>query len=221
LIDSLNAELRATYLAYRGLLPHRVLPTVHVVFGAANSGGTAAPDAQVLGLEVICGPGTSPDQFRQAMRSMFAHETVHSWQGQLTPGSPADRDLLLTLALREGVPDYLASLVTGRVPGAERDQWARAREKQLWAEFTGDRQRVTANRNGSFSANDQGNAVIRRWFMNYGSPPEGWPAEAGYWIGMRIAEAYVARAKDRTAAIEELIRLEDPAAILSASGYTG
>lgn len=41
----------------------------------------------------------------------------------------------------------------------------------------------------------------------------------GYWVGMRIAEAYVARAADNRAAIRELIEFRDPAAILEASGY--
>jgi hypothetical protein len=36
---------------------------------------------------------------------------------------------------------------------------------------------------------------------------------------MRIAEAYVARAADKRAAIRELIALRDPAAILASSGY--
>ena len=58
-VESTNAELRATYLAFRGLLPEFPLPAVTVLFGAGNSGGTAAPDMQVIGLEVICGPGTT------------------------------------------------------------------------------------------------------------------------------------------------------------------
>ena len=38
---------------------------------------------------------------------------------------------------------------------------------------------------------------------------------------MRIAEAYVERATDKAAALEALITLADPAAILAASGYDG
>jgi hypothetical protein len=36
---------------------------------------------------------------------------------------------------------------------------------------------------------------------------------------MRIAEAYVAQATDKRAAIRDLLELRDPAAILKASGY--
>ena len=53
------------------------------------------------------------------------------------------------------------------------------------------------------------------WSMCWAPPP----SEAGYWIGMRIAEAYVDRAPDKRAAMNELIELRDPVGILKASGY--
>lgn len=218
LIPGLLGELRATYLAYRGLLPDRRLPPIYIVFGAGNSGGTASPEAQVLGLDVMCGPGTTAEQFRTAMRGIFAHETVHSWQGPLSPKSMTDP--LLTLALREGVPDYLASLVTGSIPSPARDQWARAREADLWVEFERDRVVARTEVTKPFEFNARGEAAVKRWFWNYGSAPRGWPAEAGYWVGMRIAQAYVERASDKRAAIHALIALDDPTAILEKSGYS-
>ena len=60
---------------------------------------------------------------------------------------------------------------------------------------------------------------FKRWFANCGSGPEGWPCEAVYWIGMRIADAYVNRSPNKHSAIRKLVELEDPAAILKASGY--
>jgi hypothetical protein len=218
LVDGLNAEMRSVYLAYRGLLPERPLPTVHVVFGAGTSGGTASADAQVIGLEVMCGPGTTPQQFRTNMRSIFAHETPHSWQStELTERQMADP--LVFIALREGVPDYLASLVTGAPPSVERENWARGREGWLWSEFQRDQAIVRGNVTGPMQFNEMGNAAFLRWFGNYGAAPEGWPSEAGYWVGMRIAQSYVERSPERAAAIRALITLEDPAAILAASGY--
>ncbi len=62
---------------------------------------------------------------------------------------------------------------------------------------------------------------FKRWFANCGSAPEGWPCEAGYWVGMRIAQGYVAHAPDKRAAIRELLELRDPAAILKGSAYGG
>jgi hypothetical protein len=214
-LPALRSDLRAIYLAFAGLLPERPLPAIDVVFGAGNSGGTASNDRQVLGLEVICAPGTTPEQFRTAMRGFFAHETVHTWQDGDTPAKLAD--FLLGQALTEGVADYLATLVTGAIPHQDRDAWARPQEAWLWQEFQRDRAAIKGSSDGVDKL--VASPHFRRWFANCGSAPEGWPCEAGYWVGMRIAEAYVARAADKRAAIRELIELRDPGAILEASGY--
>ena len=214
-LPRLQGDLRAIYLAYAGLLPEQPLPAIHVVFGALNSGGTASAEAQVLGLEVTCPPGASFEQFRTTMRGFFAHETVHTWQGDESPQALADP--LLSQALREGVADYLASLATGEVPHLERDAWARQRETWLWQEFQRDRRSMLSD-TGSVR-DPMASPLFKRWFANCGSAPAGWPCEAGYWVGMRIAEGYVAHAADKRAALRELLALKDPAAILKASGY--
>ncbi len=214
-LPALRSDLRAIYLAYAGLLPERPLPAIKIVFGAGNSGGTANAEAQVIGLEVTCQPGTTPEQFRTTMRGFFAHETVHTWQGDSSQQALADP--LLSQALREGVADYFAALVTGEVPDARRDAWARQREAWLWQEFERDRKAMLADSDSL--RNPLSSSRFRRWFANYGSAPAGWPYEAGYWVGMRIAEAYVANAPDKPAAIRELLELRDPGAILKVSGY--
>lgn len=210
LADSLNGELRAIYLAYRGLLPELPLPSVHIVFGAGNSGGTAQPDAQVIGLEVLCKAGTTPEQFRTTLRRFFAHETAHTWQSE-----PAEKvkDWLLLAALMEGTPDLLSELVTGLEPDPAREAWARGREADIWRRFQADRQAMA----------DGDKQAFQRWFGNAGRRfedlPEGWPGELGYWVGRNIARAYLAQAADPRAALRTLLAARDPAALLQASGY--
>lgn len=215
LVKSLTGEMRAIYLAYQGLLPERSLPPVYVVFGANNSGGTAQPDAQILGLEVHCGVGTSSEQFSNVMREMFAHETVHSWQTQ--PGAKAMADPLLLYVLREGVPDYLASIVTGRRQKIELDKWANERRDWLFGEFDRDRIIVKAGTKPDGSMNEVASKALGRWLYNYGRAPEGWQSDAGYWLGAEIARSYANKASDKKAAINSLIELDDPAVILKAS----
>ncbi|WP_051971524.1 hypothetical protein [Massilia sp. 9096] len=216
-LPALRSDLRAIYLGFAGLLPERPLPLIEVVFGAGNSGGTADVGEQVIGLEVVCPPGTTVEQFRTSMRGFFAHETVHTWQDDETPEALADP--LLGAALREGVADYLAALVTGEIPRLDRDAWARGREAWLWQEFERDRQAMLAEPDSVRHPMDS--KRFRRWFANCHGNSGDWPCEAGYWVGMRIAEAHVANAKDKHAAIRELILLRDPRAILKASGYKG
>lgn len=171
----------------------------------------------MIALEVMCGVGTKPDDFRKRMWAIFAHETAHSWQSQ--PSKDAMRDLLLVYALMEGTPDYLASLVTGVTPSPEREQWGRPREKELWQQFQRDQATLIARTTDDLSKQPELDKALRRWFNNYGNAPDGWPFEAGYWVGMQIAAAYVAQAKDKRAAINDLIEMKDPAKILRTSRY--
>lgn len=217
LVGELTGQLRATYLAYRGLTPARPLPEFYLIFGAGNSGGFATPEAQVIALEVMCGPGTQPDQFRASMRGLFAHETVHSWQ--TPPKLPASKDLLLLMAFFEGVPDFLATTVTGTYPNADRAAWGAAREAEIWADFQRDRAIIRKGTRADDSLTPDAEKAMKRWFYNYGSAPEGWPFEAGYWVGSRIAAAYFEKATDKQQGIADLIAAKDPEAMLAASGY--
>jgi hypothetical protein len=209
-----TADLRAIYAAYRRLLPDVVLPAVYVVFGAGNSGGTAVPGAQVIGLESACEGVARSEDLRPDLRALFGHETVHTLQ---PPAPESQRHDMLAWALREGGADFIAGLVTGD-PDA-RDAWGTPQEKVLWHQFEADRATLLAHWPADGRPDDEGRAAALRWFRNHGSPPRGWPSEAGYWIGKRIAAAYYARAADKRKALREIIAMADPERLLAESGY--
>lgn len=208
-----QGQLRATYLGFHGLLPEAELPRIAVVFGGNNSGGTAAPGMQVLGLEVLCRLAPDRTVFDRLMEGFFAHEAVHSLQ-DIDRSEFNSVELGLSVILAEGTADYLALLVTGNVPDPERDAWARENSEMVWREFAGD----VATMMSPDMTQEQEMAIAGRWVGNASNPPEGWPGELGYWIGMNIAQGYVENAGDRRAAIRELLVLEDPLAVLAASG---
>lgn len=210
-VKEAEGELRATYLALSGLLPEKPLPRIAVLFGADNSGGTAAPGMQVLGLEVLCRLAPDEAVFRSRLRAFFAHETVHTLQE--IPDEAGEDDPLLAWALAEGSADYVASLVTGRTIDPDRDLWARENEDLVWREFAADR----AILRDPHAAAEERQAAFARWFGNAGSPPEGWPSELGYWVGAAIARSHVERADDPRAAIRRLLAFDDARAILVAS----
>lgn len=85
----------------------------------------------------------------------------------------------------------IAQLVAGRTPDAARDLWAREREAFVLDSFAGDRA-ITRD----LALSEERETTFLRWFANAGSPPEGWPGKLGYWVGMRLAQAYVERADD-------------------------
>ncbi len=211
-----DSDLRAIYLAMHGLYPDKPLPQIYVIFGAGNSGGTAQPDAQVLGLEVLCKTSDTPEALRTTMRRFFAHETVHTLQND-----PADqrKSPLLAQVLTEGGADFIASLVTGETPEPQRANWAAQRESFLWSEFQKDMvaTQPPMNRQDPSGAK-QANL---RWIGNYQKAPAGWPFEVGYWVGMRIWQCYFQAAADKHQAIRDVIDWNDPQSILTKSGYQG
>ena len=222
-----SADLRAIYLGLAEIFPDRPLPELHVVFGAGNSGGTVGvtPEgngAQVLGLEVICATSKTPAEIRRTLRRFFAHETVHVIQNE-AGAATADyaADPLLVASLREGFADFIAGLVTGDVPDPERDDWARARESQVWTDFAADRHALAAMMADGVTLDaltPDALALIMRWHMNYGIAPDGWPSELGYWVGQRVCQTYFDRAEDKRKAIADLLIMKDPEAIFAASG---
>lgn len=199
-LGKVSALLDVAALVPAGEYPNPV--PAYIVFGAGNSGGTAAPDGLVMGLEVLC-DGQDDAGFRQVLEEFVAHEVTHSYQGQLRDGSEGQG--LLSMVLTEGFADFVMELSLGRpsLTDAERAAYGRAHEPQLWAELKAD---VDA---GMMDPGD--------WL--YGPGRGGRVNDLGYWIGKRICEAYYERADDKTAALQAMLKLDDPAAILAASGY--
>lgn len=215
-IERHNAELRSIYLALRGLFPDKPLPQIYIVFGAGSSGGTAGPNAQVLGLEVLCRPEVSPNGLTATLREFFAHETVHTFQQKQEGPS---RSPLLSAALKEGAADFIASIVTAQTPNPGRASWASEREAQLWAQFQKDMIATQPDKAEAFPA--EAKDATRRWIANYKKAPSGWPHEVGYWIGMRIWQSYYEAAEDKRQAIRDVVEWNDPEEILRKSGYGG
>ena len=213
IVRDTTAELRATYLAFSGLFPDRPLPRLYLVVGAGNSGGTAGPGAQVLGLEVLCSLADTPEKLREIVRGFYAHETVHTFQtdpDRSRPGGP-----LLTDVLVEGAADFIATLVTGRQTDPDRAAWAAPREAELWQRFETD---LALTRDAGLASPKPGtpaSAALHRWIGNYGTAPDGWPTEVGYWIGQRIWERWYARQPDKHAALRSMLELKDPESVLA------
>jgi hypothetical protein len=215
-----NADLRSIYLGLAGLLPEAKLPQIYLAFGANNSGGTAGRGAQVLGVEVLCRINPTMAGFRTTLRHFFAHETVHTLQGEGTEKGRATP--LLDNVLREGAADFIAYLVTGEVPDPARAAWAAPREAQLWPEFQAD---VVTAKTADFNSPDRtspGRAALHRWVAN--ASPEPWkdrPHELGYWLGMRIWQSYFDAAADKRQAVRDMLNWDDPEEVLRRSGYSG
>lgn len=215
IVKQTTAELRATYLALHGLFPDMALPRLYLVVGAGNSGGTAGPGAQVLGLEVLCKGASTSDALRTLVRGFYAHETVHVLQGSVEPTG----NVLLGSVLQEGAADFIAALATGRQMDQARADWATPREEELWKQFEADLKTTRdAKREDLKRGTPAGNAFYR-WIANHNSAPSGWPGEAGYWMGQRIWQRWYDHQPDKHAALRDMLTQRDPVAILAAGRF--
>jgi Predicted Zn-dependent protease (DUF2268) len=175
-----------------------------VLFGAMNSGGTAKSQGLALGLEVLCQSVDTPQAARELLKDFVAHEITHVHQHR---HMPADLQFnLLYATLMEGFADYMMEQARGAPsgPAADRARYGLANEARLWRAFREDVAR---------------GAGFGDWLYNAHPRAPGQPADMAYWLGQRICAAYVARAADPATALQTLLRLRDPAAILRDSGY--
>jgi len=187
-VSEMESQIRATFHALKELYPDAVFPDVYFVIGRFNSGGTVSSAGLLIGAEM------HPDPARLPM--IVAHELIHYQQ------PPGGRDLtLLERAFREGSADFVGELISGQRMNAAAQEYGRAHEAELWAEF----------RTVMHGTDATG------WL--YGNAPPGRPADLGYFIGYRIAEAYYAQAADKAAALRDILRVQDVERILAASGY--
>lgn len=223
--EAATDDLRAIYLAFDGLLTNPALPQIHALFGANRGGGREEADSHLVALEVLCRAAPTEQAVRALLRQSFARETVHALQAPI-PDRALARDPLLALALREGIADFIGSLVLGAPPMPERHARGIAREAEIWAQFQADRAKVKDqwDRLDRLPAADQ---VHRRWLDKAGNPSPDQPAAQGQsmgpsmgpFIGARIARAYYDRVQDKRQAIQDLLAMTDAEAILARSGY--
>lgn len=203
-LESSRPALQASFEAFTHVVPESEFPTVHLHVGCLNSGGTATRHGLHMGLEHYTRPADFDPESNsswldyalrppEAFGPTVIHELMHFQQAR-------NPETLLELALLEGGADYLAERFSEGLEPQNR-AFGLAHEAEIWRAFRPERSR--GPRTG-------------RWF--YVDAGE-WPRDLGYFIGYRIAQAYVEQAADTDAAIRELLALEDAEALLRASGY--
>lgn len=190
-------SIRAPFYALEYLYPDALFPDIYFVIGRLRSGGTAREGGIFIGTEMF--------HDADGLRNIVAHELIHFQQlatGQYS--AAADAPSLLALAVLEGSADFLAELISGNRGNRRVHAYGRAHESTLWEEF---QQEMLGTDNAD------------KWF--YSDPPGERPADLGYFVGYRIAEAYYGRATDKKEAIREILSATDFVALLERSGYGG
>lgn len=202
IVRSLSDESELIMREVAELVGEKEIAPAYVLFGANNSGGTASSEGLVIGIEVLCSLVPDENEFSLLFKDFIAHEIVHVYQNRLVK---IEGELsLLDKVIVEGVADFIAEKVLGRVSSAavERTNYGLKHEAALWHEFKVD---IDSTKTGSWMY--QQNAAHDR------------PADLGYWIGKRIAEAYYNKSPDKALALRELISFSDSHELLRKSHY--
>ncbi|MEL1264604.1 hypothetical protein [Pseudoxanthomonas putridarboris] len=212
-LDRVEAHLPRFPEVYPRLRP----ATVYFEVGALRSAGTTREDKVLIGVEMATGDeGVDTRQMPAGLQRFFdgyfasrpldnldllvVHELVHTQQR-------GERGSLLAQALYEGVADFVARQVTGRLPDLDYVRYGPAHDKEVKAAFVRD-----------MHTNDYSG-----WLYNSIDNPFG-TRDLGYYIGYAICAAYYAGAEDKQAAIAGMIELDyaDAVAVerfVAASGY--
>jgi hypothetical protein len=152
------------------------------------------PNVDISELSLVqrnrCGPVTN-------MPALVTHEMIHNTQ------QPHD-GTLLSGAIREGMADFVAELVTGQ-PGtnARLHVYGNAHERELWHAFA---QEMWGN-------NPQ------NWLANSKQETPDKPCDLGYYVGYKICQAYYDKAADKKQAVAQMLTTRDFKAFLAQSGY--
>ena len=126
-------QLRNSCQIMMNIYHNAKMPTVYLVVGARNSGGTSADAGLILGTEMYSrrlNAPLSPDDFV----GVVTHELVHFQQ------EPSKSNTLLRQSMIEGAADFISELITGRNGDEKAKAYADSHEQELWDKFSSEMQ---------------------------------------------------------------------------------
>jgi hypothetical protein len=195
-------SLALVTVRYTQLVPAAVVLPVYFVVGehqGINSGSEAGP---LLSIESGAARVSRP-----AVYALLTHEMTHIQQFSAV-GLARYRELyttrpsLLGGVVREGIAEFVAELIVGRVTQPAAQAYFSEREDEIWRQFL-----------GQLCRKDNGD-----WMGGRPSDPRR-PSSLGYALGAAIARSLYASRDDKAAALAELLRSDDYPRILLASEY--
>ncbi|MGD8426946.1 MAG: DUF2268 domain-containing putative Zn-dependent protease [Balneolaceae bacterium] len=208
-ITDYEATIRKAFHKLEALYPDAVYPNVYFVIGRMNSGGTTSAEGLLIGAEMFGRTPQMPveelDNWHRAVLTpveniphIVAHELIH-YQQHYTHKPKT----LLERAIKEGIADYVAKLISGDTINPKMYQWGERHESDTWCRFK----------------EEMFGEDISNWLYN-GSATKNRPADLGYFMGYKIAEAYHKQADvNDTEVLRNLFTIPDFKTFLKESKY--
>jgi hypothetical protein len=227
-VREMEKKMRRAFHKFKKLYPEAVFPDIYFVIGIANTGGTASKNGLLIGTELYgTTPQTPRDEFPSAFRTFLkdvkddnelnalvakaldtalktidrlpaiaAHESCHfnqNYPKQVT---------VLEKSIQEGSCDLVAELTAGNVINPSLKAYGDQHEEKLWRDFE-------AQMHGK---------DLSLWMYN-GFRIKDRPGDLGYYMGYKISKEYYRTARDKKAAMREILNIKDFSAFFEKSGY--
>ena len=200
-LPAVESRLEAALSKLSEFYPPSRFPPVTLAIGRGKPVGTANAGGVMIGLEALCAVDFMNPNPEDRFVYVIAHEYAHALQPAAQVES-ADTSVLKA-SLIEGGAEFVGELISGSVSYGHLQKATRGHELELETAFLAD---VDQKAEGS------------AWLYNGLGTPER-PGDLGYWVGYRIAKAYYRQAKDKRAAVREIIEVDDATAFLAKSGW--
>jgi hypothetical protein len=183
------------------MYPKAKFPPVTIAVGRGKPVGVGNGSGVMIGLEALC----AADIYQSDLEGSFVHVIAHEYAHVMQPAAQVEdpKDSVLKASLIEGGAELVAELVSGSVANPNLAVATKGREQGIETAFLADIDKT---------------AIGSKWLYN--SPgTKAWPSDLGYWVGYRITKAYYREAKDKKAALREIIEINDAKAFLAKSGW--
>ncbi len=200
--------IRASFRKLKALYGGALFTDVYLMVGKMNSGGTYTENALLIGVEMYGRTKDTPfeelsDRHKQVIKPIgeiphiVAHELIHYQQKY-----PKTSKTLLGASIGEGSADFIAELISGSHINQHLHAYGNPKEWELWQEFK-----------QAMFTND-----TALWLYNGGKIKDR-PADLGYYVGYKIAEAYYKQLPDNKQAIKDILEIKDFDNFLKSSKY--
>ena len=205
-VAKMEKRMRTAFRKFKSLYPDAVFPDVYFLVGAANSGGTTGKSGLLIGTEMYGKTPSGPiDELPPWLRAVItgvdqipgivAHESCHYNQNY------GDGRTLLAKSIQEGSCDLIGELISGQNINERLKVYGRTHDAELWRDFLVDMDKPDYS----------------KWIYN-GATSKDRPGDLGYYMGYLITRAHYRNAKNKRAAVREILNIQDFQKFYEATG---
>ena len=184
------------------VLPNAMYPPTYLLVGANRGIGQASGVGQLITV-------TRPVDDLKKLQKLMVHELAH-FQQAMAMGPQKYAVLystpknLMGMCLREGGAEFVTGQVLGDITQTRALEFIEKDEAVMKSKFLQDLETETQNR--------------EYWLWAWAGQKK-YPKLLGYAMGYKINKAYYEQAPDKDAALQDILRMDDAEAFVTASGY--